>query len=261
MKALSARLLLSALLLILCCLAVPSRAQTTGTPPALNASISDFGTSFIFDPPPICDKCIETELGFLSLEDGRYLPAVVTLAPFATHTDFTVLVNTLDSQSTAGHRVTHFGDRFDFVIRQQVAQKDGFLLTVAPRGAVFVRGVYGGRAGASIAPQYSKGSNLVGANFTWTAAIGASAANPRTDFVDGYDYFRTLERHGTTCFFGIQHEDSGGTQTLGTEIGLELPFRNGQVELSTQQLNLNTSPQWQFQARVIVNWGRLFSGR
>jgi hypothetical protein len=38
-----------------------------------------------------------------------------------------------------------------------------------------------------------------------------------------------------------------------------IPFRNGQVELSTQQLDLNTKPEWQFQARVIVNWGKVLA--
>jgi len=36
-------------------------------------------------------------------------------------------------------------------------------------------------------------------------------------------------------------------------------IRNGQVELETAQLNLNVKPEYQFQARVIVNWGALFS--
>ena len=38
-----------------------------------------------------------------------------------------------------------------------------------------------------------------------------------------------------------------------------LPFRNGQVELESAQLDLNTKPQLQLQARVIVNWGQVFS--
>jgi len=233
-------------------------AQQAASSQPLNASVSDFGTSFIFDPPPICPRCIETELGFLSLEDGRYTPAVVTVAPFSTHTDFSVLVNILESESSDSHRVTHFGNRFDFVIRQQLVQKGGFLLTAAPRGTVFVRSIDGGRAGASLAPQYSKGSNLIGANFTWTAAAGASASNPRSDFVDSYDWFHTFDHRGTTTFLGFQHEDSSRHNTVATEIGLELPFRNGQVELAMQQLNLNVDPQWQFQARVIVNWGKVF---
>ena len=249
---------------VFCCSAAVGRkslAQQAAPPQPLNALVSDFGTSFIFDPPPICPKCIETELGFLSLEDGRYMPAVVSLAPFSSHTDFSVLVNMLDSESPTGHRTTHFGNRFDFVIRQQIVQKGGFLLTAAPRGTVFIRGIDGGRAGASLAPQYSKGSNLIGANFTWTGAIDISAGNPRSDFVDGYDYFRTLDHRGTTLFLGFQHEDANSQQTVGTETGLELPFHNGQVELSSQQLNLNSNPQWQFQARVIVNWDRVFAGR
>jgi len=36
-----------------------------------------------------------------------------------------------------------------------------------------------------------------------------------------------------------------------------IPFPNGQVELETAQLDLNTGPEWQFQARVIVNWGKI----
>jgi hypothetical protein len=49
--------------------------------------------------------------------------------------------------------------------------------------------------------------------------------------------------------------------TAGTEGGLVIPFRSGQVELSTQQLNLNTNPEVQFQARAIVNWGKVLARR
>jgi len=38
-----------------------------------------------------------------------------------------------------------------------------------------------------------------------------------------------------------------------------IPFRNGQVELESAQLALNTKPELQLQARVIVNWGQVFS--
>lgn len=240
-----------------------SRAQTTASPAAntqpLNASISDYGTTFIFSPPPICPKCLETELGFQALSDGRYVPAVVTVAPFASKTDFSLLVNMLDSESPGGDRATHFGNRFDFVARQQVAAKGNFTFVLAPRGAVFVRGTDGGRAGATGAPQYSWGNNLAAANFTWTGGIGVSAGNARSDYVGSFDYFRTLDKKGTALFLGFQHEVTAGQQTAGTEEGLVIPFRNGQVELETAQLDLNVKPEWQFQARVIVNWGAVFS--
>jgi hypothetical protein len=234
-------------------------AQPVASPAPLNASISDYGTTFIFSPPPICPKCLETELGFQSLSDGRYIPAVITIAPFASKTDFSVLVNMLDSESAATDRTTHFGNRFDFVARQQVAAKGNFTLVMAPRGTVFVRGTDGGRAGATAAPQYSWGNNLAAANFTWTGGIGVSAGNPRSDYVGSFDYFRTLDKKGTELFFGFQHEVTAGQQTAGTEEGLVIPFRNGQVELETAQLDLNVKPEWQFQARVIVNWGAVFS--
>jgi hypothetical protein len=235
----------------------PSPQPSSSQP--LNSSVSDYGTTFIFSPPPICPRCIETELGFQSLSDGRYVPAVVTVAPFDSKTDFSVLVNMLDSESPANDRVTHFGNRFDFVARQQVAAKGNFTLVLAPRGTVFVRGVDGGRAGATAAPQFSWGNNLAAANFTWTGAIGESEANPRSDYVGAFDYFRTLDKKGTALFLGFQHEVTAGQQTAGTEEGVILPFRNGQVELETAQLDLNVKPEWQFQARVIVNWGSVFS--
>jgi hypothetical protein len=100
--------------------AQPSQGNVVTQQP-LNASVSDFGTSFIFSPPPICSGCVETELGSLSLQDGRFLPAVVTVAPFASHTDFSVLVNLLDSEMLCRNRAMHFGDRFDFVVRQQIS--------------------------------------------------------------------------------------------------------------------------------------------
>jgi hypothetical protein len=236
--------------------------QTPSQPPAptpqpLNASVSDYGTTFIFSPPPICSKCVETELGFQSVTNSHYIPTVVSIAPFKTNTDFSVLVNLLDSESANGDRATQFGNRFDFVIRQKVLQKGGFLLTFAPRGAVFTRNGGVGRAGATIGPQYSKGNNLIAANFTWTGAVGTSAANPRSDYQGFADYFRTLDERGTALLFGFAHELTAGQQTAGTEEGLVLPFRNGQVELETAQLDLNVKPEWQFQTRVIVNWGKI----
>jgi hypothetical protein len=235
-----------------------AQSQPSSSSQPLNASISDYGTTFIFSPPPICPKCIETEFGFQSLSDGRYLPAVVTVAPSKTQTDFSVLVNMLDSESPTNDRTTHFGNRFDFVLRQQVYAKGDFTLVLAPRGTVFTRGVDGGRIGGTAAPQYAWGKNVAAANISWTGAIEASSANPSSDYVGSFDYFRTLDKRGTAFFLGFQHEFTAGQQTAGTEEGLVIPFRNGQVELETAQLDLNVQPEWQYQARVIVNWGAVF---
>jgi hypothetical protein len=235
-----------------------AQSQPPAPPQPLNASISDYGTTFIFSPPPICSKCLETELGFQSVTDGRYIPTVITVAPFKTATDFSVLINLLDSESPGNDRTTHFGNRFDFVARQQVMAKGGFTLVAAPRGTIFVRGTDGGRAGATAAPQYSWGKNVAAANITWTGGIDTSTANPRSDYVGAFDYFRALDTRGTGFFLGLQHEYTAGQQTIGTEEGLIIPFRNGQVELETAQLDLNVKPAFQFQARVIVNWGAVF---
>jgi hypothetical protein len=235
--------------------------QPSASTQPLNASISDYGTTFIFSPPPICSKCLETEFGFQSVSDGLYLPMVITVAPFKTTTDFSVLVNLVDSESSGGSRTAQFGNRFDFVLRQQVLAKGGFTLVAAPRGTVFTRGVDGGRLGGTGAPQYSWGKNVAAANFTWTGGIGTGAANPASDYVDSFDYFRTLDKRGTAFFLGWQHEVTAGQQTAGIEEGLVLPFRNGQVELESAQLDLNVQPEWQFQARAIVNWGAVFKGK
>ncbi|MGA2538182.1 MAG: hypothetical protein ABSF53_19390, partial [Terracidiphilus sp.] len=187
--------------------------QASGPQPSqpLNGSVSDYGTTFIFSPPPICPGCVETELGFESVSGGsRLMPTVVSIAPFKTNTDVSVLVNLLDSESTAGDRTTQFGNRFDLVVRQQVFAKGSFLLSVAPRGTIFTRGPNGGRAGGTVAPQFSQGRNLFAANFTWTGAIGASSANPRSDYQGFADYFRTLDDRGTGLFLGFAHEVMAG---------------------------------------------------
>lgn len=237
-----------------------SAQQAAGSQP-LNASVSDFGTTFVFSPPPVCAGCLETELGFESLEDARYIPSVATLAFPRDHTDASILLNLLDSESTPHGRVNQFGNRLDFVVRQQVVAKGGFELTIAPRGAVFIRAVDGGRVGATLAPQYAYGKNLAILNLTWTAGIDVSINNPRSDYLTSFDYYRTLQSRGAAFFLGLQHEVAAGQQTIGIEQGLVLPFRNGQVELETAQLNLNTGLQVQVQARVIVNWGQLFKHR
>lgn len=224
----------------------------------LNASVSDIGTTFVFSPPPICGGCLETELGFQSVDDSRYVPGIATLALPKGHTDFSLLVSLLDSELAQDRRVAHFGQRLDFLLRQQLVSKGGFEFTAAPQGTVLVRGTTGGRAGASLAPQYGWGKNLAVLNLTWTAAVGVSAANPRSDYLTLFDYFRTLQARGTALFLGFQQEVTAGRQTAAVEQGLVIPFRDGQVELETAQLNLNNGVQAQFQARVIVNWGRVF---
>ena len=109
------------------------------------------------------------------------------------------------------------------------------------------------------AGQDSWGKNQVILNFLWTAAIGVNAGNPRNDFLTSFDYSRTLQDRGTSWFLGFQQDDASGSDSSAIEEGFVLPFRNGQVELAAEQLSLNSSPQAQFQARVIVNWGRLFA--
>lgn len=189
------------------------------------------------------------------------MPGVVTIALPGGHTDLNALVNLLDSEVPQTRRTTQFGNRFDFILRQQVVTRGGFVLTLAPRGTVFVRGGDGGRAGLAAAPQYAWGRNLVIANFSWTGGIAVSAANPRSDYLSAFDDYRTLQSRGTALFAGIQHELTAGQNTIGIEQGLVLPFRNGQVELATEQLNLNTNPAVQVQARVIVNWGKWLGRR
>ncbi len=233
-------------------------AQQGSTPQPLNASVSDYGTTFVFSPPPVCGGCVETELGLQSLQDGRYIPAAVSYAPFSPRTDLSVLVNLLDSEAPNHDRAAHFGNEFEFVLRQQILQKGGFELTLAPRGAALVRGGDGGRVGATAAPQLVWGRNLAVLNVTLTAGVGVSAANPRTDYLTDFDYFRTLDSRGSAVFLGLQHEVSAGQQGASIEEGLVIPFRNGQVELENAQIGLNSGVNEQFQARVIVNWGAVF---
>lgn len=237
---------------------VTAQQQTAAQP--LNATVSDFGVSFAFSPP-ICSGCFETELGYLYLQDGHFAPAVVTVAPAWLHGDATVLANALDSQAPNGHRATHFGNRLDFALRWKLLDKSGFILTAAPWGTAFVRDIQGGRAGGVLLPQYTWGRNQIIAEFVLTGAVGVSAGNPRTDYQEAFDYTRTVGNRGYAVFIGMLHEVSGGDQSIGTEIGGTIPFRNGQIELATEQLTLNSDPAAQVQARVIVNWGKVLSRR
>jgi hypothetical protein len=222
----------------------------------LNSSVSDFGTSFCFSPP-ICAGCVETELGFESLQDGRYAPAVVTVAPGWLRGDASVLVNALDSEALQMRRSTHFGNRLDFAIREKVLDHGGFSLTLVPWGAAYVRGIQGGRAGAAALPQFTLGSHQLVAEFSLTGAVGVSAGNPRTDYLQAFDYTRAIGRRGYSVFTGLQHEILGGDQTVGMEQGMVVPFRNGQIELDIQELTVNVDAEVAFQARAIVNWGKL----
>ena len=222
----------------------------------LNADVSDFGTSYAFSGP-ICSGCVETELGFLSLEDQRLAPAVLTVAPAWLHGDASVLVNVLDSERERGKRTTHFGNRLDLAVREKVFDHGGLTLTLAPWGTAFIRGIQGGRAGAVALPQFTSGKNAYVAEFSWTGAIGVSDGNARSDYFEAFDYTRSVGSLGYAWFVGTAHELTAGQQTIGTEVGAVIPFQHGQVELATEQLSVNTSPQVQVQARVVMNWGKL----
>lgn len=250
----------AALALLLAAAGAGCHAQPATSSQPLNAAVSDFGVSFAFSPP-ICAGCVETELGFLSLEDGRYAPAVVTIAPAWLHGDASVLANVLDSEAPGPRRITHFGNRLDFAIRSKVLDHNGLVLTLAPWGTAFIRAIQGGRAGGVVLPQYTRGNNQFVAEFSLTGAVGVSAGNPRTDYVGAFDYTRAVGQRGFAFFAGLQHEVTAGEQTLGLEQGMIVPFRNGQVELAAQELTLNTDPAMQFQARAIVNWGRVLARR
>lgn len=243
-----------ALLLAQVCLA---QASTKPTP--LNADVSDFGTSYIFSPPPVCSGCLETELGFIGVNSSRQLATVITAAPFRSHTDFSALFNLLDSAKTAGDRTTQFGNRVDFVIRQQVFAKGGFEFTAAPRSTAFLRGTDGGRIGATAAAQYSCGKYLGALNLTFTRALANPSSNTLNDYLTAFDLYRTVGEQGAAWFAGFQQEAStNNPQPIGIEQGCLIPFRNGQVELAVEELTLNSSPAVQWQARAIVNWGCVF---
>ncbi len=249
---------ISLLTLLLAHACFAQQSSQSGQSQPLNSSVSNFGTTFVFSPQPVCPGCVETELGLLLLDSGRYLPAALSVAPFSTKTDFSVLVNILDSQIVNEDRTTHFGNRFDFVVRQRLLQSGGVVVTVAPRGTVFTRDLEGGRIGGSIAVQYGGGKNLGVINLTYTGAIGGHPTNPKSNYQGSFDYYRALSEKGLAVYAGFQHEYStGNPQAISSEAGLVLPFPNGQVELASHQLSLNIHPAWQFQARVTVNWGNL----
>lgn len=251
--------LLARFLLLACFLVAQARtaeSQQASSPQPPNASVSDFGVSFCFSPP-ICPDCVETELGFESLQDGRYAPAVVTVAPKWLHGDASVLANVVDSEAPHSHRTTNFGNRLDFAIREKVLDHGGLSLTLVPWGAAYIRGIQGGRAGGVALPQFTSGSNSYVAEFSLTSAVGVSAGNPRTDYLEAFDYTRALGTRGYSVFSGLQHEILGGDHTIGIEQGMVIPFRNGQIELDAQGLSLNADPAFAFQARAIVNWGSL----
>jgi hypothetical protein len=251
-------------LLVLAC-AAPAQGgwaqqQPVSSPQPPNAAVSDFGVSFCFSPP-ICAGCVEAELGFQSQQDARYAPAVLTVAPKWLHGDVSVLGNVVDSEAAGRDRTTNFGNRLDFAIREKVLDHGGLSLTLVPWGTAWVRGVQGGRAGGVALPQYTLGSNQFVAEFSLTGAVGVSAGNPRTDYLEAFDYTRAMGSRGYSVFSGFQHEILGGEHTVGIEQGMIIPFRNGQIELAAQGLSLNADPQVAFQARAIVNWGAVLGRR
>lgn len=223
----------------------------------INSSVSNFGTSFVFGPTPIGKNHIEGELGCTSLDDQRLLSSAITLAPFSTRTDITVLTNLLESEMPVGRRTTHSGSRVDIVMRNLILEQNGFALGVAPRASFLIRNESGGRVGATIAGQYNTGNNLYVANLTATAGVKNSASNPSRDYIGAFDYYRTISTAGAAFFVGCQYEKpTNALRTISIEQGLVIPLRDGQVEFAIEELNINLRTVLQFQVRVTLNFGK-----
>jgi len=117
------------------------RSAGTSADPSLplNASVSNFGTSFVFGPQPVCRGCVETELGFASLEEGRFLPRLSACPAFEQYR----LLGAGERSGQPG-----IGRQQNDPLRQSVrlrgppegasARRAGSL-SIAPRGVVFTR--------------------------------------------------------------------------------------------------------------------------
>lgn len=223
----------------------------------LNASVSGFGTSFAFGPAPISQGSFESELGSVYLSNSRYFPVVLTFAPFGEENDLSIMANVLDIETDAsGHTATYFGDRAMVIFRQNILREESFSCTLAPAGTLFLRDTHGGALGGAVALRYVQGNNQFVGNINGMIPVAGTDAD--ANYQVAVDYSRALSESGYVVFFGVQNiYIPGNASTFGIEQGVVLPFRDGQLEFAAEQFSPVSDIAWQFQVRVVVNWGRV----
>jgi|SRR5579872_1321721 len=236
-------------------------AQQTSPNPQTSASpnnlVSDFGTSFTFSVPPVCPGCVEVETGIARTSELFSVPAVLTIAPLNSHTDFTVLFNSFQNSSVSGRRVNQTGSELDLVIRQQVFASEHLTVAIAPRAAIFTRGGLSPRFGAALGVQYGRGPNTLVVNSTLTGTASPVIGNPSLDYLTSGDYYRALGSKGYSIFAGLQHEIFSQTQIASFEQGLVVPVKHGQIEFNLQELGINGRTVLQQQVKLILNTGKI----
>ena len=225
-------------------------AQSVYSP--LNSSVSGFGTSFIFAPTPVCKGCLQTELGLAGVGANRFISAVLTRSP-SQYLDVSVLFNPYERTSGDGH----LGQRVDVVVRRLVFSEEYLSLTLAPRGATTFDG--GIAIGSTVAGQYAKNGNILIVNLTGIRGLGKAYLLPQKDFSLSTDYARNLGSKGASVFGGFQLRSATGVAlTKGFEVGAVFPFQNGQIESAVERYISASGSSWQVQARVLVNWQKIF---
>ncbi len=241
-------------MLIVWFLGMPWNLSAQNSEGPLNASVSNFGTSFTFGPSTICKGCVQTELGTLSIERSHTISSMITVAPF-TRTDVSISSNLLESTSSNGKRQSALGKRVDVIIRQSVPAGKSIAFTIAPRFAS-ADGASG--IGGSLVAQYVKNQIVTVFNATAIQSPSESAYIPRLDEQLALNVSRMLGSRGASVFTGAYARNADDSETVGLEGGFVYPFRNGQLEFATEYLNTAGVTSWQYQMRVTKNWGKWF---
>ena len=259
--AIKTRRLLSVITALCMVQTAATRSQQPSSPQPLNATVSDFGTSFAFSPP-ICAGCVR-DRARVPLPPGR------PLCPGGAHRGSRLAARRCKRARQCarfrGPARTPFHP-----LRQppglRHSRKSAW--TAMAWCSRLRRGAQPSSAASRAdAPGLSLSRSSPSARTRSSASLASrerSASRPETRAPitwKSFDYTRSIGERGYNIFAGLQHELTAGEQTIGIEEGMTIPFRNGQVELATEQLTLNTDPAVQFQARVIVNWGKLLSRR
>jgi len=211
---------------------------------------------------------VELEIGG-TFADGVYtVPTTLKFTPdaskgFFEQGEFSVGFDSVSVVSAGGRRVTQFGDRLAFGYRRPVYRGGSLSFAVAPQGTVFVRGDSGGRLGLVGLMAQEAGQNSVAVNVSWSAALGASPANPANVIALASDFARQIAATGAwnrlSVFAGVLYENASGSDgdvALGQGVACRVR-PNIVLDVAVRQTGLATgSYDHQILAGVTVNLGK-----
>jgi hypothetical protein len=121
--------------------------------------------------------------GDFSTAGGFTFPTAIRFTPEGRHTywgrtEFSLVFDSVNSDTQDGRRTTHFGDRITMAANYVLFDGEKLDLAFAPQSSVLLRGDSGLRLGGTAIARYDAGRSSTGVTVGWTGATSASNSNP-----------------------------------------------------------------------------------